>query len=105
MKCDINSIWTRETGRWNGKDYVDRKVSDPVEKIIQMEIVDHGGISPVLQFRGGPTGYESYHVQSFKDRPPKADWFCICAGTINSWSCCKVETKKVLEFIAESESV
>jgi len=101
MKTDIKSFWTYEKGRWSEEhnDYIDRNTSEPQEKILTMEIVDHG-TGPILQFNGGPTGYESYYVADLVARQPKGAYMAICAGTINSWAQCRVRSQDVVAFLS-----
>lgn len=84
----IPSTWIQETAHWNGKEFVDKKETT-VEKLYRVKI-DRRREKPTLKFMDGPTGYEEYNIDSFKD-DIYADFtdftvrFCINAGTINSW--------------------
>lgn len=72
----------------------------------------HVRISPFrLEFRGGPTGYESYRLQpgllhDLEDwlRDDGAAGFCICAGTPGSWPSCSVKVGDVLTSIRDAQA-
>ena len=107
----IDSTWIWQIGKWSDEisGYVDIK-QGVEKKEIGMEIVvmkdeeekqDFG--RAILYFRGGPTGFESYYVESLKRTKFKSKYFCICAGTINDWPRCNVKVKDVLDYIEEWE--
>jgi len=101
MSKPIMASFTRETGRWNGKTFVDREFYN-YSKEIQMEIVDKDD-KPILRFIGGPTGYESYYIKDFlKPWPNRPSEICICGGTINSYHRCSVPWKEVEQFLSDN---
>jgi len=100
---EIKATFTRESARWDKKTnkYVDhsQKVE---ERTITMEIFLRDD-KPILKFHGGPTGFESYYVETLlRDTPARgSDTLCICAGTVNSYAVCTVPWKEVLDFIKD----
>src|SRR6056297_2762152 len=100
-KYPIKSYWQTETGRFDKEtcSFVNRKMSPIREK--EIFVTYKKGI---LKFHKGPTGFESYYLESleqtttFSTNPN----FCICAGTINSWLICYVmmdDLKKIIKKI------
>ena len=73
------------------------------ERTKELEMVIEGDMNgKVVRFKGGPTGFESYYVNSiFEDSVPTTEEMCICAGTINKWAKCYVNKKEVMNFIME----
>jgi hypothetical protein len=69
--------------------------------------IEQRGDREVLQFIGGVTGYESYHlderfakvVVEWMDRP--TDEFFICAGTPGAYASCSVSTKAIFDYVCE----
>ena len=74
------------------------------DRELEMEIYTNERGCRVLKFHGGPTGFEEYRVQDLLtlNVDNQSKWFCICAGTINSWPYCAVNRKEVFEFIREN---
>ena len=99
----ISSRWEMEFGDWSDTEtrYINRK-KNIFKKEIVMGIVNRNG-SEVLQFYGGPTGYESYYVDSLKTTLGQFqhDQLCICAGTINKYAACYVKASEVLQFLKD----
>lgn len=68
-------------------------------KYLEMQIKE-GQSGLVVQFIGGPTGFESYYVNSLlENMEPDTEELCICAGTVNSWHECYVPYQQVADFI------
>lgn len=71
---------------------------------IRIERTDEEG-REVLQFVGGPTGYEAYAVNDdFFRRLLKPNWNCpehwfICAGTAGRYPTCRVDTADIIKFL------
>jgi hypothetical protein len=106
-RVPILATFTQERGRWNGKGYEDI-TKTTTTKTITMDIIDvpseYSNTPKVLQFYGGPTGYEAYRLDDqfigiLKDLP--TDDLCICGGTINAWDKCIVSRKDVLTYITK----
>jgi hypothetical protein len=106
----ITSYWQAETGFYDEKvgRYTRRRFTDIKEKVLETEIrISEYNNQPVLQFIGGPTGYESYYLSDLiplLDEPDNERKWVICAGTINSWPRCWVkigELKKVIQHFKE----
>ena len=93
----ITSHWT-----WRNTQEVVTKEEDRELTMTLTEKFD----KQFLSFIGGPTGSESYYVDSllknsFMKHSPNCT-FCICGGTLNSWARCTVRIGDVQEFIKES---
>ena len=103
----IKSYWRYETGRWSeGKrSFVDRKWSSIQEKMLDVVVElykDKKGDRPILQFKGGPTGFESYYIEDLlRDIDSKIGKLYICVGTINRWNSCWVEWKDLKYILKE----
>jgi len=98
---EINSKWQSEHAEWDSfqEKYINITVVPMPDKVLIMEIIDGKG-GPVLQFIGGPTGYESYYIKDLlQTSRSKRTSFCICAGTLNSWPQCVVPWSAVLDFL------
>lgn len=106
---EINSEWFALTGKWDEKTekYINQKITRLPDRILQMKIVDNSNISDnpdnkIIEFIGGPTGYETYYINDLlKDRKSvyNENNLCICAGTINSWYSCFVKWQDVFNFL------
>jgi len=97
----INSKWESEHAQWDSfqEKYVNRTIVPMSDKILKMEIID-GKNGKILQFIGGPTGYESYYIEDLLKTPrSERTSFCICGGTVNSWPRCEVPWSDVLDFL------
>lgn len=56
-----------------------------------------------FKFLKGPIGFEEYDVLRFlKHAGKKDEFFCICAGTINSWPECYVSKDEIVDFLLEN---
>lgn len=99
-KYPIMSYWQTETGRWDEEKetFTNLKFSEIKEKIIQVEYQPE---KDVIQFLGGPTGYESYYFADiYKSiHKWKSEKLYICAGTLNSWSSCYVKISDLLDIM------
>lgn len=95
-KGKINSVWEQESGDWNYKTFVNRKVKK-YEKEISIQIIEKNN-KLILNFNG-PTGFEEYYLADLDLESLKDKDFCICGGTINSWPRCTVKGKDVIGFI------
>ena len=91
-------------------------VTETYREEISMEVVDYprhdGTIKKSLKFIGGPTGYESYLIETLldnsygrglmgrglMDREPLEN-FCICGGTVGLYQRCTVNVGSVQEFL------
>lgn len=99
----INSKWSKETGKWNGKEFINREITALPDKELEMKFKD-GKSSRILEFIGGPTGFESYYVEDLLREPSRMQGrLCICGGTINSWPKCSVQAEEVLAYIQQEE--
>ena len=100
MGNTIEATFIKERANWNKLTckYEDHTYKTTM-RFITMEII-HRKDQPVLRFIGGPTGFESYYVESLLYNPPPADTLCICGGTVNSWSKCTVPWEDVKNFLA-----
>jgi len=102
----ITSYWTYETGKWDedsGK-FINRKISEIKTKELEIEIdkTDHGdNYGPILRFKGGPTGFESYYINELLEDEYNHEDFGICGGTINSWARCWVKTKDINKILEQ----
>ena len=98
----INSIWKTEKGKWNNstESYTNRTVNT-FQRMLEMQLkqTDRGQI---IQFVGGPTGFESYYTKDILATEAKNS-ICICGGTINSWPACYVDAKTVHHFIENNQ--
>ena len=107
MKKEINSKWEMSIGTWDRTLMefinVEKRCS---EKMIQMEICKKEGEEDLIQFVGGPTGFESYYISSLLKNPSfnsiseKSRAFCICGGTINRWPRVTVNLNDVIRFLS-----
>jgi hypothetical protein len=108
MKQKIMSKWIRQSGRWTDPPGEYRNVVEKeFTRELEMEIVQYpaDSIRParmVLVFHGGPTGNESYYIDSLLLCRNDSEDFCICAGTINSWPKCSVNAKEVFDFLGRN---
>lgn len=100
MKRKIVAVFTKETGRWDSKsnNYVDRKTTSE-ERLIEVEIFTPADGKLRIKFIGGPTGFEQYYADDLSLTPGRT--FCICGGTINSWSRCTVLSDDVIKFLED----
>ena len=96
MEKSINSRWTVEKGEWsNATNSFINRTKEESFRTIKMRI--DGGI---LEFVGGPTGFERYRIEDMLSHDPsKHPEICICAGTINSWPACFVNRREVEDFL------
>jgi len=108
MRVAIKSFWSRESGVWSiGQNkYIGRSWSPEKEKEIHIEIdTSRYNNRPIVYFIGGPTGHESYYLESLADdflnRSEAQTKFYICTGTINSWPSCYVLWEEFKEKIRE----
>jgi hypothetical protein len=108
---NIDSTWTKIIARWDGAKYVDEREEPIGGRQIFMRIAKHkdwqGDIEAVLVFDGGPTGAESYYVETLTDpehglKARGSDTLCICAGAVNSWPRCEVPVPPVIEFLEKN---
>jgi hypothetical protein len=100
-KEEIASRWVKKTGDWDGFSYKNIQYTITTYKTIGMQIERRIGEEDIIRFIGGPTGHESYYVNSLLaglNRKIRKELF-ICAGTINSWPQCSVPFHLVIEFI------
>lgn len=97
----INSSWTKETGRWDNtkNTFVDRKKTYS-EKIIHVALKNDEG-RKLLQFIGGPTGFETYELESLNEIVTGIGNFCLCGGTLNSWQRCDVKSADLRKIVDE----
>ncbi len=95
----IVARWVVERGNWSpsGNTYIN-KVKQESTRELQIKIINSQG-GDILQFIGGPTGYESYYVHDLLDSVDDNQEICICGGTINSYAACYVDRKEVIDFI------
>jgi hypothetical protein len=105
----ILSFWQHETGKWDEvlRIYTERKKSPIKTKELEVNIVKSDfNNKKIVKFYGGPTGHESYYLDDLLRTKfnKKEDRFCICAGTINSWSCCWVRASDLLRFLKEAKN-
>ena len=100
MKKVIRARFVQKTGKWmeDQATYINIERRETMSDIV-MEIVKQD--RPILMFLGGPTGYESYYIDSLLSHPHEHHELCICAGTINSWRECYVPTADVMAFLKE----
>lgn len=95
---EIDSRWETEK-RWvKGREQ--KSSTDVSTKKLTMAIVTEGHDKPILNFRGGPTGFESYYIEDLSLSSDEGD-FCICAGTANRWPACFVDKAEVNKFVEE----
>ena len=89
---EINSAWAWETGKWDEGQFtfIDRKYRTN-EKIIKVVLKDRGD-KKLVQFIGGPTGFECYEFDSLKESVSGEGEFCLCEGSCNSWPRCMVRS-------------
>ena len=101
-KRKIKCKWIVETADWNkATNSYENRQSTETERTISMQLIkkEHG---TVIQFFGGPTGYESYYVEDLmNNHESKSKDLCICGGTVNSWPRCIVNRDTVFNFIKE----
>ena len=63
----IKSYWRKETAGWTEETgYVDREWSPVEEKEIEVIIEYNIEDRPIIRFIGGPTGHESYYVDTLR---------------------------------------
>jgi len=92
----IKARWVVKKGHWsNATDTFIHRVKEETTRELSMEVRND-----ILYFRGGPTGYESYYIDDIKNLKPGVE-LCICAGTINRWAECYVQSDDVLAFLEE----
>jgi hypothetical protein len=107
----IKSYWQTETGQWDDKTekFTNRKVSEITEREIYVTMDwNYEKNKKILQFKGGPTGHESYYfkdLEGLSERKNPNEYFCICGGTINSWPKCSVKTQDLIEIIDQIKSL
>lgn len=105
MRADIISYWSTEKGEWSlgQKKYINRTWSEERKKELGIVIDDDRyPEKPIMYFIGGPTGYESYYLETFlQDLSREEGRLFICAGTINSWPRCYVMIEELLPIIRE----
>lgn len=103
----IESEWMYETGKWDNKisEFINRIIAEPVIKKIEIKVYrDIINDRDIVNFVGGPTGFESYRLEDLKSHDLDNDErFCICGGTINSWANCTVACKDIYEAIKQYE--
>ena len=96
---EIDSRWKMEK-RWIA-DKKQKSSKETFKKKLTMAILPKGHDGqpdkPILEFRGGPTGFESYYLEDI-NLEGEGD-FCICAGTANRWPACYVDKTEVQEFV------
>jgi hypothetical protein len=76
------------------------KIVDISYKIYPSEYINHVG-EPVIQFIGGPTGYESYYLKDIKDMimdDNETRNFCICFGTIFRYNRMEIEQSELRQL-------
>jgi hypothetical protein len=106
LKAQISSFWRHETGKWNGKKFIKKHKSPVREKLIEVVLILNNqnetlkGKKEIVNFLGGPTGFESYYLKDLL-KPKESENFCICGGTINSWPNCYVKTKDLIKIIKD----
>ena len=96
MEKLIKSRWVLEEGQWSNakRSFINRTKE---ESFCDIKMCIDGGI---LEFVGGPTGFERYHIEDMLlYDPAKHPEICICAGTINSWPACFVARQEVVDFL------
>jgi len=109
----IKSLWTQEKGAWSGGDgttpagYYNRKTEQLPCKDLHMLLEQRQDGRTILTFKGGPTGFESYHIDGgfvprmIVDVHNGRTTLCICAGTINRWPTVTVPLAEVLSFLLD----
>lgn len=98
----IKSYWQYKTGRWDHKEgaFVDKKLSSIKTKTLNISIEKNEDGDNILYFKGGPTGHESYYLETLCSfNFMNYAYFCICAGTINRWAQCWVKSKDLSSII------
>ena len=97
----IKATFTTEYGRFDSKlnKFVD-KYGHTEYKVLEMRVVLKMNL-PILEFIGGPTGFETYYLEDLRrsNLNNGNNEFCICGGTINKWPRCIVNKKEVFDFI------
>ena len=95
----IEAIFIQEIGRWDksSNTFVDYSTSKTIRNI-EMCLYEKDG-KQMLEFVGGPTGFESYYVEDLLTLPFAKSSFCICGGTINRWPRCEVSCTEVATFL------
>ena len=97
---EIDSRWEIEK-RWLEGKY-QKSSTDVTTRKLTMTILPEGRVDsqsnrPILEFQGGPTGFETYYLEDI-NLEGGGD-FCICAGTANRWPACYVDKTVVQEFV------
>ena len=103
---EINSRWATET-RWldtkPGGGMKQKSKTEHSTRKLTMAILpkgrEGGSDKSILEFRDGPTGYESYYLNEITLEGDEE--FCICAGTPNRWPACYVDMPTVRKFVEE----
>ena len=104
----IYGYFSKITASWSKYHmaYTNKRMGLKKKKKLQMELVyrEEDPQNQILRFLGGPTGHEAYYVKDLlkQETFPKPKYFCICAGTVNSWEKCEVEWEKVLKFLKDN---
>ncbi len=102
---EIESEWFALIANWdeNTEKYINHHTIQLPNRILRMKIINHSDNpdNKILEFIGGPTGYETYYINDLlKNKKLYCDEnFCICAGTINSWHSCFVKWKDIFNFL------
>jgi len=107
MKKEINSKWEMSIGTWDRTlgEYINVEKRSR-EKTIRMEVIERKGEEDLIEFVGGPTGFETYSICSLLENPSfniiteKSRSFCICGGTINKWPRVIVDLNEVVRFLS-----
>ena len=95
---EIKSEWVYEKGKWDKEQnkFVDVTLSKTYVKMLKTRVFINDNGKEILQFMGGPTGWESYYLDDLKKHDLKNEGkFCICAGTMNSWAKCSVKSRDI----------
>jgi len=97
LSMPVEGTFTYEMGTWdeNTQSFRDIRTKTWTKELtITCTLNDR----PIIEFIGGPTGFERYYLYSLEPLSGH-DLFCICGGTINSWPRCTVPSKAVKYFI------
>lgn len=96
---EIKSMFTFENGDYShAKGFHNRRKRTEMRTLkLEIRKTDRGDI---LDFIGGPTGFESYYIPDLNIHHDGL--FCICGGTINSWPNATVEWADVYKFLSEN---
>lgn len=114
MERQIDAVFTKMIQAYKDSPVIEEKTIRPIKMVIVPESkdsmanqIEHTSESRMLlQFVGGPTGFESYYLddefiegrEALVAANPEA-LFCICGGTVNSWPCCEVSACAMLDFL------